>query len=174
MSENQTSHPFERTIGLGPYRIVGFFALVLPSEANQGRNNFHLAPKTERGCGTCAHCGTGIINNFIVETSDGKRYPIGSDCIEKVGLPVQELTKMKRIERERAKKQRQERKKFKGEAARLELKQLVESQSETLKNIQYRVGVSMYQYATFCIEKSSDGGIVFALNTVKNSLSKAV
>lgn len=72
-------------LGIGPYRLVDFFALILPSEANQGRNNFHLAPKDlESGCGTCANCGHAIINNYIIKNSEGNRFPVGSECVETI------------------------------------------------------------------------------------------
>lgn len=180
-NQNETkTHPFARTLGAGPYRIVGFFALILPSEANQGRNNFHMAPK-DVSCGTCAHCGTGIINNFIVQSGDGKKHAIGSDCIEKVGLPHSEMTKMQRIEKERQKKQRAERKVKKGGAARAELKQLIESQKQTLQSLPHPsdtpdrfVKRSLYDYATWCVDKSGDGGIVIVLKRVKALIEKGV
>ncbi len=169
MSEIKT-HPFQRTLGLGPYKLVGFFALVLPSESNQGRNNFHLAPKVERGIGTCAHCSHAITNIYIVQIGDGRRFGVGCDCILKVDMPVSELSKLKKIEREQAKIKRANLKAKKGLAARNELRQLMESHSDSMKLLSYNENRSLYQYATFCLDRSSDGGILIALNKVKKML----
>ncbi len=85
MESTQKRHPFSYTLGPGPYTFLDIFTLIIPSEINQGRNNFDKAPK---GCavGTCAHCGHGIIYNFIVKTRENKLFAVGSDCIENIGL----------------------------------------------------------------------------------------
>jgi len=35
--------------------------------------------------GTCAFCYTGIMFCYVVESSDGKRFEVGCDCINKAG-----------------------------------------------------------------------------------------
>jgi len=83
-------HPFSYTLGMGPYKWVASFNLgaaiaALQSGNVSGHNNMMAsAPKVEAGMGTCAHCGTAITLIQIVETGEGKRYGVGSDCILKV------------------------------------------------------------------------------------------
>lgn len=173
--QNQNSvHPFETTLGLGPYTVVGFFALVLPSESNQGQSNFHLAPQgLKSGVGTCAHCGRGIINNYIVQIGNGEKYAIGSDCIFKASLPFREISKVRQNELKMARAQRAARKAKKGLEARTELRQILESQKETLSLIPRTAQRSLYQYATWCLDHSSDGGIVLVLRRVKELLQNS-
>jgi hypothetical protein len=71
-----------------------------------------------RGLGTCAHCNHAILNIYIVSIGDGQLFGVGSDCIEKAGLPYAELTKLQKIERERQRIQRAARKAKKGDKAR--------------------------------------------------------
>src|ERR1700677_1659025 len=94
MINNETElkeHPFERTLGRGPYRFVCFYDLgAVIGALNAGNvagynNGLAMAPKVESGLGTCSHCGHAILNIFVVQTGDGKRYGVGSDCIEKCG-----------------------------------------------------------------------------------------
>lgn len=112
MEAKSLKHPFSYTLGAGPYRLVDFFTLVIPSEANQGRNNFHLAPKNlKSGCGTCDHCGHGIINNYIVQNGLGERFAIGSECVEKAGQSgeFENMSVFEKHQRQLKRKQGQER-----------------------------------------------------------------
>jgi hypothetical protein len=43
-----------------------------------------IAVTTKPG-GTCDYCGTYIVNMFQVESADGRRFKVGSDCIAKTG-----------------------------------------------------------------------------------------
>lgn len=101
-------HPFERTIGPGPYRFVDFFVIIKPSESCP-MGNYHMLPQDVSG-GTCAHCGMGIMNNYVITRGDGKKFAVGSDCIAKVGLPVKELTAMEKAKKAHEKKLRDARK----------------------------------------------------------------
>lgn len=55
--------------------------------------------------GTCSHCGQGIMNNFIIIRGDGKKFAVGSDCIDKVGMSADQMKRFKseelRVEREK-------------------------------------------------------------------------
>lgn len=128
----------------------------------------------ERGIGSCAHCGHAIINCYIVQIADGKRFGVGSDCIEKCGLPYAELTKLQKIERERQRVQRAERKAKKGNAARESIRDLIATYSETMAKMKHpkRDADSLLDYAKWTLERSSDGGILFALKTIQNELQK--
>jgi hypothetical protein len=64
MDQDQANatHPFERTLGPGPYRYVGFFEINIQA-GQMGRPyiNSHLVhPRFVSGAGTCAHCGHAI------------------------------------------------------------------------------------------------------------------
>lgn len=136
--EQTKRHPFSYTLGVGPYKIVGFFELVLPSEANQGRNNFHLAPKDlKRGVGTCSHCGTGIIYNYIVVNGLGEKFAIGSECVQKIGNELKNLSSFEKHLANLKRQKNQERR----ERQRLTLKQklttLVMAKSKTLDLIPF-------------------------------------
>ena len=80
-------HPFENTIGPGPYRFVGTYDMgaALAHQASFGDTAaaFRDAPRLEAGMGSCAHCGHPILNICIVRRGDGKLYGVGTDCILK-------------------------------------------------------------------------------------------
>lgn len=78
--ELQKRHPFSFTLGPGPYRYVGYGA-IHTSETFGAR---YSGPPLDAGAGTCQHCGHAIMNIYIVQTGEGKRLGVGSDCIEKV------------------------------------------------------------------------------------------
>lgn len=99
--DNQT-HPFNRTLGPGPYKFIGVGKIQF-SETFGAR---YIGPECERGAGTCAHCSTAIINIFVIETGEGRRFGVGSDCIAKVGLPEKIMTTVKRAELKLAKANR--------------------------------------------------------------------
>lgn len=88
MAESNTwQHPFEK-IGRGPYRFVDFWVApgkgLLVANPDAYNNALRMAPRTVNGTGSCALCGTYIVNHCIVEFGDRSRYAIGSDCIEKI------------------------------------------------------------------------------------------
>ena len=85
-TEPQTTamHPFERSgNGKAPFRYVG----MIHQEISYGERVIGsvggIAVTTKPG-GTCDHCGTYIVAMFAVESSDGKRFKVGCDCILKV------------------------------------------------------------------------------------------
>lgn len=93
MTPEITLHPFERSLGAGPYRLVGFFDLgaciaALNAGNVDGHNN-GLARLNSMGLksggGTCSHCGHAILNIYVVSNGAGERYGVGSDCVAQVG-----------------------------------------------------------------------------------------
>lgn len=69
-------HLFERAgLGKAPFRVVGFAELKFKAFAD--------AP-TQCG-GSCDYCGTGIIDAFYIQGSDGRKFKVGSNCVEKTG-----------------------------------------------------------------------------------------
>lgn len=69
-------HRFEAAgLGKAPFRFVGFQVV-----------KFQACPGAPIQPGTsCDYCGTGIMNVFRCESSDGKTFKVGCDCIAKVG-----------------------------------------------------------------------------------------
>jgi hypothetical protein len=82
-------HPFYETLGPGPYRFVGCYDLGAAQDPTSAANFGNLrgwladAPKLKAGLGTCAHCGTAILNICIVRVGNGDLYGVGEDCVEK-------------------------------------------------------------------------------------------
>lgn len=162
-------HPFETTLGLGPYQFIGVGEICF-SPTFGAR---YIGPECERGAGTCAHCGHAIKYVYVIETAEKRRFGVGSDCILKVSMPVKIVSQIEAIERKRQKEQRQAKKAVKGQSARNELKTLIDSNRDLLSNsmrTQYNTWLS---YAEFCVEKSSDGGIVLALKAVQGFLKNS-
>lgn len=71
-------HAFELAgLGKAPFQYVGM------------NENLHVpypgAPvEACKPGGTCAYCGNGILYEFIIRSSDGKQFKVGSDCVRKV------------------------------------------------------------------------------------------
>lgn len=84
-----TIHPFELSgMGRAPFKCVGAVSLPSPSlgEANpEAYNNaLRMLPRGYH-IGTCAHCGMPLINNFLIESADGQKSAVGSECVYKTG-----------------------------------------------------------------------------------------
>jgi hypothetical protein len=112
---NENLHPFEASgCGTGPFSFVGIATIPSPSlgEANPDafNNALKALPKLDGGCGTCRHCGMAIMVICIVEDSRGRRFGVGSDCIEKVnddslGVPAKIAVQRRRREMARARRE---------------------------------------------------------------------
>lgn len=99
-------HPFEKAgLGLAPFRVIGV-------EERRGPITYCVdgvevtagAPGQAMGC--CAYCYTGIAECWEIESSDGKRFVVGSSCVLKTGDkqlagPVRRHATRLRKERER-------------------------------------------------------------------------
>lgn len=77
MSETKTPakvHPFERAgLGLPPFRCVG-----MEVKTYQACHGAPIQPGA-----ACDYCGTGITNCYAIQSADGKRFVVGSDCVMK-------------------------------------------------------------------------------------------
>lgn len=105
---NQT-HVFENAgMGKAPFKLVGFYAIPSKSLAEHNPtayNNMLAAMPKGVGCGTCVYCGTALINNFIIESSDGKKSAVGCDCVAKTGdQGLTDTIKLKKLELAREKR----------------------------------------------------------------------
>lgn len=101
MTNETAIHCFEKAgLGLAGFHCVGVASIPSPSLAEQNptayNNAMAMLPRG-LGCGSCAFCGTAIMHNFIIESADGKRFVVGSDCVARTG----DLGLVKEVKRER-------------------------------------------------------------------------
>lgn len=73
-AESSYVHPFERAgLGKAPFHVVRY-----------ERRVYRAAPDAPAQPGsTCRYCGQGIMNTFEVAASDGKRFVVGPDCVDR-------------------------------------------------------------------------------------------
>lgn len=72
--ETPRIHPFEAAgLGKAPFKCVGYEYRTF--QACQG------APVQVGG--SCRYCGQGICHTYLIKSSDGKTFPVGSNCVEK-------------------------------------------------------------------------------------------
>jgi hypothetical protein len=76
----QTNHPFFNTLGPGPYKYIGYGHYT----RNNGIDSKYIGVKSEGAEGHCVHCGQQIVHIYVVETAEGRRFGVGSDCIFKL------------------------------------------------------------------------------------------
>lgn len=88
MTDN-ARHPFEVAgLGQAPFRFIGMheqdrrYGESILNRAEYERTG--VAVTTKPG-GSCAYCGTYILNMYNVRSSDGRVFHVGSECIEKTG-----------------------------------------------------------------------------------------
>lgn len=89
METTNTVHAFEKAgLGKAPFRFVGAIQQDLCyGEAILNRAEFErtgIAITTKPG-GSCDFCGQYIVNMYQIESSDGRRFKVGCDCVEKTG-----------------------------------------------------------------------------------------
>lgn len=79
----------DKGLGQAPFRIVGFFSFPAPAlaEANTSAYNAacQAASDTARHFGVaggiCDVCGTALMNNYVIQSADKKRFVVGCDCV---------------------------------------------------------------------------------------------
>lgn len=83
------AHPFERAgLGKAPFRFVGMvqqdlcYGERILNRAEYERTGISLTTKPG---GTCAYCGTYIVNMFQIKSADGRCFHVGCDCVNKTG-----------------------------------------------------------------------------------------
>lgn len=73
--ETSTIHRFERAgLGVYPFHFTGMTESVIT-----------YPDGTSKAGSSCDYCSTGIRYQFWCESSDGKRFKVGCDCIHKSG-----------------------------------------------------------------------------------------
>lgn len=88
-------HPFAKTLGEGPYKVVGFMEIKpCQSRGTAVLGNVQLTKHAQwkGGCGTCSHCGTAIMNIVVIRNGSGELYGVGTSCALKSELPPKELS----------------------------------------------------------------------------------
>lgn len=73
-----TVHPFERAgLGKSPFRCVGC-----------RENWFEMPGFGRKPGGTCDYCGTGILYEYVIKSSDDKNFVVGCDCVQRTNSVV--------------------------------------------------------------------------------------
>lgn len=89
--QSETLHAFESSgLGVGPFRLLYVASFPAPSMAEQNPeayNNALRALPRDVPLGSCNHCGMCLMHNFVCQSSDGKKFVVGSDCVHKLGDP---------------------------------------------------------------------------------------
>lgn len=101
-------HPFELAgLGRAPFRCVGVYQIPSQALAAQNpdayNNALRMMPRGY-GCGTCNFCGQAIMNCYLINSADGRKFAVGCDCVEKTAdgpLITKVEAERRRIERER-------------------------------------------------------------------------
>jgi len=85
VSATETSHPFEAAgLGRAPFRYLGIEAQdIAYGEAVLDRGDKSGVMITTKPGGSCALCGTYIVEMHQFRSSDGRTFHVGSDCVEK-------------------------------------------------------------------------------------------
>lgn len=67
-------------LGVAPFKYLGMY-----------ENRFDMGGGRSKPGGTCNYCGQGILYCFKVESSDGKRFVVGCDCIAHCHDPAERI-----------------------------------------------------------------------------------
>lgn len=169
---NETIHAFERAgLGKAPFRFVGM------GQQNRAYGEVvvgHVdgfAVTTKPG-GTCAFCGTAIQNLFGIESADGRRFHVGSECVNKTGDAG-----LKRSVGAAVRKVASDKRAAKSAADRDALASLLADDAETAKLAALphpkawgaSKGLSLLDWARFMAERAGAAGRAKALKIVKAS-----
>jgi hypothetical protein len=94
-NENSKEHPFTKTLGVGPYKVVGFMDITKDERQGtkmSGDTHITRHPQWKGGAGTCQHCGMAIMNICVIRTGTGDLHGVGTTCVLKAGMPEKERT----------------------------------------------------------------------------------
>lgn len=158
-------HKFEKAgMGKAPFKYLG----IEFQDIRYGERVLANGCTTKPG-GTCAYCGTYIVNMYQIESADGIKNHVGSECIKKVGdAGLIKLLKSDEAKARRAKAEVARKKKYAAfDQARAYLRSLLETDStkdklEALPHPSYR-GKTLLDYYNFILVK---GGLVAVKNAI--------
>ena len=141
-------HVFEH-LGKAPYKYVGYEQMV-----------FVVPYQAPRAGGSCDHCGTGIRHAFWFESTDGKRFKVGSSCVKKwgdAGLRKAISTDEKRIAKEK--------KTARVDGIKSELLKLLEANKDRLEKAPHphpyfaSQGKTQYDYMQWQFQNAGEGAL---------------
>lgn len=79
--EQTIIHKFEAAgLGKAPFRLVGMYES--RCSGTPGANGVTVGYAGQPS-GTCDYCGTGIANCYQIQSSDGRQFVVGEDCVRK-------------------------------------------------------------------------------------------
>lgn len=164
MSEVCT-HPFARTLGDGPYTLIGF-GRVTPKG--------YSGPHIKSGAGTCAHCSTAILDVCVIENGLGERFGVGTTCVEKVDMPLAFISKFKAEKNKRDRERRRIKKletaqRIKAQYLEQALTLTVEQQNKLLSLPHPRLeGLTLNDYLNFLVRVGSYSSALTVLKRVQS------
>ena len=90
-------HPFEKAgLGTAPFKYRGISEKVCSGQPNEQGISIGYAGQP---AGMCDYCGTGIRYCCHIESADGKKFVVGTDCVMKLERADNELVSL--VEREK-------------------------------------------------------------------------
>lgn len=146
-------HPFNKTLGPGPYKLIAVWSMPSPSLLEQNPDAFNNAmrhaPKLDGYIGSCS----GILHHYIIQNSNGKTYAVGSTCVNKHS---QDPNLIKEVKRKETLRQKQLKQSQKNERQKLAEKLLEVNKEKLTKQPhpnQYYAsqGKTLYEYYRFCL-----------------------
>lgn len=117
--------------GQAPFRFYGIWSA--PSkgllEQNPTAYNNAMSSRPVNCRFSCDHCGMGIVHHCMIKDANGKKFSVGSSCIDKIG-DVENLSELAAIQKEKARKKRKLAAEKKREIAAQKAKEELERQRE--------------------------------------------
>ena len=81
-------HPFEKSgLGKAPFRLVGHGTRIGPIRIPNPDGTTTEIGSPGQPMGSCKHCGMGIADCYVIRSSDGKEFEVGSSCVLKTDDP---------------------------------------------------------------------------------------
>jgi len=172
-------HRFESAgLGKAPFTYIGEQFQNL-AHGQRVLGNVGGCELTTKPGGTCQYCGTAILNLFTVESADGKRFIVGSECVLKTGDKgiirkvqdaVKKNTAQRRIER--------------GNAAALKLGIRIQAAADRIGEAQglkgkphpnasmARDGMTLFNYVEWLLKNGGTSGRTRAAAMIEESIKQ--
>jgi hypothetical protein len=86
-------------LGIAPFNCTGVYSIPAATTDNIELYNRQIkAMPSDIGIGSCACCGMNLTHNYLIQSSDGRKFVLGSSCVEKLGQGqvVTEMEKTKK------------------------------------------------------------------------------